>query len=217
MSRCHQISATGLPGRRLVGTFAGGAPMARLAGARTLLALVVTITVADLLAGCGEPDVGSTGSWSTHAVLSLGPRQEMGVAAVGGQVYVVGGFDGAGQALATVESYDPATDRWSRRASLPAPLHHVNLASVAGKLYVVGALSGGSFDATGTTLVYDPALDTWTPLASMPAGAERGASGGAGPAGRPVGAGGRRGGAGAGAPLFRPRATRRGPPPPPRP
>src|SRR5262249_13263093 len=156
-----------------------GAPMVRLAGARRPLASVATFAVAGLLASCGESDVVSTGGWSTHAARSLGPRQEMGVAAVGGQVYVVGGFDGAGHAVATVEAYDPPTDRWIQRASLPAPLHHVNLASVAGKLYVVGALSGGSFGATGTTLVYDPALDTWTPLPSMPAGTPRRASGAA--------------------------------------
>ena len=131
--------------------------------------------------------------WTTHAPLSLGPRQEMGVAAVDGKVYVVGGFDASGQPVATMESYDPATDLWTPRASLPAPLHHVNVASVAGKLYVVGGLIGSSFTASGATLVYDPALDSWTPLASMPAGTERGASGVAVLDGRIVVAGGLRG------------------------
>lgn len=132
-----------------------------------------------LAVGCGddEPGAAGPGTWSTHAPLSLGPRQEMGVAALDGKVYVVGGIDGSRQAVATVEAYDPSTDRWTQRASLPDPMHHVNLAAVGGKLYVVGALSGASFDATGATLVYDPGADAWSPLTSMPSGTERGASG----------------------------------------
>ena len=160
--------------------------------------------------GCGEPDCGvcghAGGTWSTHAPLSLGPRQEMGVAAVDGKVYVVGGFDASGQAVATVEMYDPATDCWTQRASLPSPLHHVNLAAVGSKLYVVGGLSGSSFSASGTTLEYDPGLDRWSPLTSMPGGTERGASGVAVLDGRIVVAGGLRGVSVADASLFDPEA-----------
>ncbi len=90
----------------------------------------------------------------------------MGVAAVGGRVYVVGGFDGTGQPIATVEAYAVTDNRWTQRASLPAPLHHVNIAAAGGKLYVVGALTGTSFAATGTTLVYDPTMDAWSALSS---------------------------------------------------
>ena len=160
--------------------------------------------------GCGEPDcscVAAGGTWSTHAPLSLGPRQEMGVAALAGQVFVVGGFDASGQPVATVESYDPTTDRWTPRASLPAPLHHVNLAALNGKLYLVGGLSGSSFTASGTTLVYDPALDSWSPLTSMPGGTERGASGVASLDGRIVVAGGLRGVSVTDASVFDPQAN----------
>ena len=45
----------------------------------------------------------------------------MGVAAVGGQVYAVGGFDGTGQPVATVESYSLADNRWTQRADIPTP------------------------------------------------------------------------------------------------
>src|SRR5262245_14222039 len=50
-------------------------------------------------------------------------RTEVAVAAVGGKIYVVGGFgriDGNySRNLASNEAYDPATDRWERRAQLP--------------------------------------------------------------------------------------------------
>jgi len=167
-----------------------------------LLALVVAV-------GCGgsEGDSGGPGAWSTHAALSLGARQEMGVAALDGKVYVVGGFDESGQAVATVEAYDPATDRWTQKASLPAPLHHVNVAAVGSKLYVVGGLSGASFTASGTTLEYDPSLDAWSPRASMPGGTERGASGVAVLDGRIVVAGGLRGDSVTDASVFDPAAN----------
>jgi N-acetylneuraminic acid mutarotase len=169
---------------------------------RTLAAALVL----SLAAGCGDsdcqcgamPDAGGPsfiGTWTGQAPLSLGPRQEMGVAAIAGEVYVVGGFDGTGQPVDTVESYSVSGNRWTRRASLPAALHHVNLAAVGGKLYVVGALTGGNFAGSGATLVYDPALDAWSPLTSMPPGSGRGASGVAVLDGRIVVAGGYRGGA----------------------
>jgi len=106
--------------------------------------------------------------------------------------------------VATMEAYDPATDRWTQRASLPVPLHHVNVASVGGRLYVVGGLSGSSFSASGATLVYDPAQDSWTPLTSMPIGTERGASGVAVLDGKIVVAGGLRGVSVADASVFDP-------------
>jgi len=176
-------------------------------------AWVAAVSVLCLVLGaCSEPDCScllppAPGTWSPHAPLSLGPRQEMGVAALDGRIYVVGGFDAAGQPASTVEAYDPATDRWTRRASLPAPLHHVNMAAVGGKLYVVGALTGASFAATGATLVYDPALDAWAPLTSMPTGTERGASGVAVLDGRVVVAGGLRGASVADASVFDPQAN----------
>ena len=166
-------------------------PVSTCISAVRLVALAALVGVS----GCGTDDcmcVQAGGTWSTHAALSLGPRQEMGVAAVDGKVYVVGGFDASGQPVATMESYDPETDRWTARASLPSPLHHVNVAAVGNKLYVVGGLTGSSFTASGATWVYDPALDSWARLASMPAGTERGASGVAVLDGRIVVAGGLR-------------------------
>jgi len=175
-------------------------------------ALFAAIFALSLGAGCGSDAPGSAcdtscGTWSAHAALSLGPRQEMGVAALDGRVYVVGGLDGSGQAVATVEAYDPGTDRWAQRASLPSPLHHVNVAAVGGKLYVVGGLTGSSFTASGTTLVYDPALDSWAPLTSMPSGTQRGASGVAVLDGRIVVAGGLRGVSVADASIFDPQTN----------
>ncbi len=109
--------------------------------------------------------------------LASGPRQETAVVALGGRVYVLGGFDGQNRVVDTVEVYDPARDRWEARRPLPMPLHHMNAAAVGSKLYVTGALAANDFRAVGVTYEYDPSADAWTPRTPMPPGTERGASG----------------------------------------
>lgn len=118
-----------------------------------------------------------TGGWETRAPLLGGSRQETGVVALDGEVYVLGGFGEGGALAAQVEAYDPVTDTWRETAPLPQPLHHANAAAVDGRLFVAGYLVGLSFAAEGEVLVYDPATDAWSTATGMPTGTERGASG----------------------------------------
>jgi N-acetylneuraminic acid mutarotase len=103
-------------------------------------------------------------------------RQETAVVALGGHLYIVGGFDDASQVVANVERYAPLAEQWESLTPLPMPLHHCNAAALDGRVYVLGALSGAGFSAVGTTLAYDVASNAWTTLTSMPAGTERGSS-----------------------------------------
>lgn len=139
------------------------------------------------LIGCGGDGYGGDSSytpppptpssrWQSLAALS-GPRQEHGVAALNGEIYVVGGFSGQQTVLDTVEAFNPTSNSWRSIASLPASMHHVNVAVARGRIFVVGALESATFAATGVTLEFDPTLNTWVPRAPMPAGSERGASG----------------------------------------
>ena len=86
--------------------------------------------------------------WKALKPIGGGPRQEHAVAAVNGQVYLIGGIepDGAGGIVTTprMEVYDTRRDTWSEAAPLPVPMNHPNVAAVGGKIYVLGALSGGS-------------------------------------------------------------------------
>jgi kelch-like protein 8 len=59
-----------------------------------------------------------TRTW-TPVVNMLCPRGGVGVAALGGRLYAVGGHDGTNY-LSSVEEYDPCSDRY-----LPRPLHKV--------------------------------------------------------------------------------------------
>ena len=90
-------------------------------------------------------------------------RYWLGVAAVNGLLYAVGGYN-AGP-LATVEAYDPLTDTWTTKAPLPEARQVVSAATLDGLLYAE--------DATGQYRLkklwaYDPATDTWTARAPMP-------------------------------------------------
>lgn len=117
------------------------------------------------------------GAWETRASLGEGPRQETGVAALDGEVYVVGGFGTGGALLARVEAYDPASDTWRTVADLPQALHHANVAAINGELFVAGYLDGLSFEARGDVFAYDPVADSWSTRTAMPVGTERGSSG----------------------------------------
>jgi N-acetylneuraminic acid mutarotase len=117
------------------------------------------------------------GTWTTHPSLRSGPRQETGVAALDGKIYVIGGFDSAGVVVPTVEAYEPATRTWSIFAAFPRPIHHANVAAVGGKIYVVGALVEATFRAIGDVYMYDPASNIWSQKAALPSGQERGSGG----------------------------------------
>lgn len=136
------------------------------------------LACAPTTAGPEQPiaPTGDEGRWSTLASLPDGPRQEIGVAALDGEVFVVGGFDDLGTIVTEVTAYDPTSDTWRRVADLPFPLHHANVAAAGGKLVVAGSLTGGGFTADGRVLRYDPDADEWSEGLPLPASTERGGS-----------------------------------------
>jgi N-acetylneuraminic acid mutarotase len=102
------------------------------------------------------------GMWVTLAPMNE-PRQEVGVAELNGEIYVVGGFRRNGTTANTVEVYNPMTDTWQFAAPLPVAVNHTTAASVNGKLYVIGGLP-----TTNLTFEYDPAENVWRRKANMP-------------------------------------------------
>ena len=68
--------------------------------------------------------------------------------------------------VATVYAYDPATDRWTERASMPTARGALSVTEHEGKLYAIG-----SYDRKANTSaveVYEPARNVWTTGASLP-------------------------------------------------
>ncbi|HEY7371754.1 MAG TPA: kelch repeat-containing protein [Polyangia bacterium] len=101
------------------------------------------------------------GSWDLLAPMPGGARQEFNVAAVKGIVYAIGAF-GTGTDAHRVEAYDPATNTWTTKASIPFAADHPNVAATADKLYILGEVGAQN------SAEYDPATDTWTMKAPIP-------------------------------------------------
>ncbi len=129
-------------------------------------------------------DRDAPGRWQSRTTMTWG-RQEVAVVALGGKVYVIGGFGSTRDPGDIVEVYDPATDVWRTVAPLPIPIHHAAAAVVDGRLFVVGGYTGGRVRWTtlGTVFEYDAGQNTWRGRAHMPT--RRGGLGGGPVGGRP--------------------------------
>src|SRR5262245_59097894 len=77
--------------------------------------------------GCDDspaaPSSASPGSWQTLPAMPAA-RQEIATAALNGAVYVIGGFDAAGQSTNSVFVFNTQSRSWSTAASLPIANNH---------------------------------------------------------------------------------------------
>ena len=95
---------------------------------------------------------------------------------IGGKFYVAGTSRDpyTGQATLRTEVYDPATNRWSRRAPPPVAVDPGSAASAVlkGQLYLIGGRVAhppdGPIDTIRTVTAYDPTTNTWTTKAPLP-------------------------------------------------
>jgi N-acetylneuraminic acid mutarotase len=113
----------------------------------------------------------STNTWTTKTSMQTG-RGYLAVGVVSNKIYAVGGqcYDGSStNVLAAVEEYDPTTNQWATKASVPTTRSGLAVGVVNNKIYVIGGWNGGAF---ATVEEYDPATNTWTncggTCASMP-------------------------------------------------
>ncbi len=104
-------------------------------------------------------------AWTAKASMPTS-RYHLGMAALDGKLYAVGGTSG-GYRLATVEQYDPASNTWTAKAPMPTARLGLAVAALDGKLYAVGG-TNGSGNHLAAVEEYDPRTDTWTAKAPMP-------------------------------------------------
>lgn len=107
------------------------------------------------------------GQWSARADMPTA-RTAVGAVALGDTVYVVGGLDGLGRTLATVELYRPETDHWESAPSLPKAVHGASVVALDGYVYVLGGFDGLSLHPTNDGFVFDTVTGTWQNIAPMP-------------------------------------------------
>lgn len=117
-----------------------------------------------------------TGRWERIAD-APSARNSAAAAVIDGRIYVAGGRRMVAQEdgrqrpvnVASLEVYDPATDRWETRAPMPQAQGGLAAASHGGKLYVFG---GEQFVPAARVFaeawVYDPRTDRWSALPPMP-------------------------------------------------
>lgn len=106
-------------------------------------------------------------TWRALAPCPLARFEAMG-AAVGGQLYVMGGFVSADLDVTTrADRYDPATDRWTPLASLPDIQTHAGVSRHGDGLLLVGGFRGWPGTAVATSYRYDPATDSYSPLPDL--------------------------------------------------
>jgi N-acetylneuraminic acid mutarotase len=100
-------------------------------------------------------------SWKTMAPMP-NTLSDLAAGVVDSTVYVLGGQNG-GSPVNSVFAYDPGSDTWSTKASMPVGRYGSAAAAANGVLYAFG----GFGDEAGVE-AYDPRTDTWTIKARMP-------------------------------------------------
>jgi N-acetylneuraminic acid mutarotase len=135
----------------------------------------------------------ATDNWRALAPMPT-KRGSPAAAVVGDKIYVIGGaVSGPGQSavhparphssVGTVEEYDPATNTWRARASMPTPRNHMVAGSIGSKVYVASGRVGAAFISGGSSNIgvieaYDAATDTWSQALARMAQARSAAAGG---------------------------------------
>ena len=116
-------------------------------------------------------------SWKALAPMPTA-RMAPVAAEVGGKLYVIGGVSvhpGAKlvslgrtvphRSLNANEVYDPETNKWETRMTMPTARNHAAVGVVGGKIYIIGgrlaAANVSSGSNTDVVEVYDPAADMW--------------------------------------------------------
>lgn len=121
----------------------------------------------------------ATDTWTQKADMPTARRQLV-VTTVNNRIYAIGGVNFTSDPNSLVysystEEYDPATDTWSSKASLPTGgivnnilgNRFIDGAAANGKIYVA-AFSNNGFAPLTHTLEYDPSLNVWTSKTQPP-------------------------------------------------
>jgi len=91
---------------------------------------------------------------------------------VNDKIYAIGGCRWENEqatSLSIVEEYDPANDKWIKKADMPTPRQlHLSASAVNGKIYAIGGLDAPTFTTFAVVEEYDPSADTWRRRADMP-------------------------------------------------
>jgi N-acetylneuraminic acid mutarotase len=119
----------------------------------------------------------ASNTWTTRAPM-LDARFEHAAGVVNdasgrSMLYVIGGMGPS-----RVDTYNPSTNTWSKRAAMPAQrVRPSGVGVISGKLYLPGGIDDDNGQLTKTLYVYDSRTNTWTRKQDLPRTAFGGVSG----------------------------------------
>jgi N-acetylneuraminic acid mutarotase len=113
-----------------------------------------------------------TNNWATKKPVPI-PRDSFAIAACQNKIYVIGGTSGWSSSSTSIktglnEVYDPETDTWETKTSMPIKRYQIGANAVDGKIYVIGGRTGGMYTTVALNEVYNPETDTWTTKEPIP-------------------------------------------------
>ncbi len=114
----------------------------------------------------GLGPLAATAGWTSDAPMPTA-RQYLKTATVNGVIYAIGGYGyvpatGLFQIRRKVEAYDVASNTWTVKTALPAPLIPNGATNIGGKIYVAGG------QGSKALYIYNPTANGWTRKADMP-------------------------------------------------
>ena len=114
----------------------------------------------------------------TPVANALTPRSYAGAAAIGAQLFVVGGCvtGDCSSVTGALEMYDATSQAWTQLTAMPTPRAQAAVAAVNGVLYVAGGVACATCAPLTTVERFDPSTGMWTTVATLPAG-QAGAAG----------------------------------------
>lgn len=120
---------------------------------------------------------GQSGKWKVLETKNeVANRGECGMAAVNGKLYLIGGGDDQ----QAVQSFDPATLKWTTLATAPLLMHHFQAVAYDNNIYILEAFSTNNFPnqtSMPKVYVYDIKKDQWQQGGEMPVERRRAAAG----------------------------------------
>ncbi len=116
-------------------------------------------------------------SWQTlNSSSSYDNRDEHGYVELNGKFYLIGG---AYMGRPNVQVYDPSTNSWTNKASVPEGFHHLQAVSHNGLIWVICAWIGNYQSEQNLAYIYayNPTSDSWTQRFTIPSNRRRGSAG----------------------------------------
>jgi len=148
----------------------------------SVLILICLTTAGAFSVNAAQAD-GADDSWVNKAHINEA-RSGLGVAAVDGKIYAIGGSTANGSVtssppqsiitnegfvegfVGTNEEYDPTTDTWTYKESMPTARIGFATAVYQNKIYCIGGRTSNGY--TTVNEVYDPQSNTWEIKTAMP-------------------------------------------------